>query len=150
VGRGEGRKEWGRKGEYASLALGGMDATVAITVRVGRRVVVFGDGRCLFRSVAKLLYRSLRTADRGPSGELTSLEFAQEEQLKVDLLRAEICNVLSEHKDLLREMSGNLPFVLDNSQTNDNLQVGKTEIAHVIFANVYAGPDAEFQLNTLS
>jgi len=38
-----------------------------------------------------------------------------------------------------------------NSQTNDNLQVRKTEIVqHVILASVYAGPDAEYQLNTLS
>jgi len=92
----------------------------------GRSCVVFGDGRCLFRSVAVFLYHSLHMADRGHLGELTSLEFAQEEQLKADLLRAEICNVLSEHKDLLREMSGNLLFMLDSSQTNDNLQVGKS------------------------
>ena len=39
-----------------------------------------------------------------------------------------------------------------NSQTDDNMQVWKkTEIVQlVILASVYAGPDAQFQLNTPS
>ena len=34
-----------------------------------------------------------------------------------------------------------------NSQTNDNFA---SDVPHIILASVYAGPDAEYQLNTLS
>jgi len=72
-------------------------------------------------------------------------------QLKADLLLAEIYNILSEHKDfILHEMSGNLPFMLDNSQTNDNLQVGNSRDCAACDIGLYGGPDAQFQFVSLS
>jgi len=69
------------------------------------RLVVLGDGRCLFRSIAAFLYPTLCTADRYPSGELIAPILAQEDNLKADLLRAEVCNVLIEHEDRTRTTS---------------------------------------------
>ena len=40
--------------------------------------------------------------------------------------------------------------MLNNSQTNDNLQVGKSRDCAACDIGLYAGPDAQFQLNTLS
>ena len=79
------------------------------------RLVVLGDGRCLFRSIAAFLYPTLCTADRYPSGELIAPILAQEDNLKADLLRAEVCNVLIEHEDLLHELSRDMPFLLDKT-----------------------------------